>query len=167
MLGLIDQDSRVKKMTSCSFCKIDSKDRLKSCVCKKVSYCSKVCQAKDWKTHKPTCPPYIIREVPGKGMGVFATRKIKEGQVILQEYPLITYIVGMSLNEFQTNLYPFIDNDTKAKILKFSDPADNFKALDAQTVEMLVRGGRRLRTRRRASPTTFTSPRSTRRGTTR
>ena len=78
-------------MGSCNYCKIDTKEQLKSCVCKKVSYCSKECQAKDWKTHKPSCPPFIIRESPGKGRGLFATRKIKEGQVILEEYPLLTH----------------------------------------------------------------------------
>ena len=66
-------------MGLCAFCKIDSKEQLKSCVCKKVSYCSKDCQTKDWKSHKPACPPYVIRESPGKGRGLFATRKIKEG----------------------------------------------------------------------------------------
>ena len=36
----------------------------------------------DWKTQKPFCPPYVIRESPGKGRGHFATRRIKEGQVL-------------------------------------------------------------------------------------
>ena len=68
-------------MSFCGFCK-DSKEQLKSCVCKKVSYCGKECQTKDWKSHKPSCPLCIIRESPGKGRGLFATRKINEGQVI-------------------------------------------------------------------------------------
>ena len=67
----------------CNFCKIDPKEPLKSCVCGQASYCSKECQLNDWKTHKPSCPPFIIRESPGKGKGLFATRKIKEGQIIL------------------------------------------------------------------------------------
>ena len=75
-------------MGLCDFCKVESKEKLKTCVCKKASYCSRECQAQDWKNHKPSCPPFIIRESPGKGRGLFATRKIKEGQVILDEYPL-------------------------------------------------------------------------------
>ena len=66
-------------MASCHFCKIKPDEQLKSCVCGKASYCSKECQAKDWKTHKPSCPPFIVRESPGMGRGLFATRKIKEG----------------------------------------------------------------------------------------
>lgn len=77
-------------MASCGFCKSSGQLKLKSCVCQKMSYCSKECQTKDWKSHKPSCPPFILRGSPGKGMGLFATRKIKMGQVILEEYPLVT-----------------------------------------------------------------------------
>ena len=55
-------------------------------------------------------------------MGLFATRRIKEGQVILEEYPLTTRKGGMRLSEFRVNLNPFIDEETKAKILNLSDP---------------------------------------------
>ena len=125
-------------MGSCHFCKVDPKQQLKSCACKKVSYCSKDCQAKDWKNHKPSCPPYIIREVPGKGRGLFATRKIKEGQVILDEYPLITLPDGIKLVDFMVRHYPKLDQDTKDKILRLHDPAENFKDLDSKTVEKLI-----------------------------
>ena len=111
-------------MTSCNFCQANPKDQLKRCVCGKVFYCSKECQAKDWKTHKPSCPPFVIRESPGKGRGLFATRKIKEGQIILDEYPLFIFWQGMSFFEFGTSHYPNIDEETKEKILKLycSDP---------------------------------------------
>ena len=88
-------------MASCHYCKIIPTEQLKSCVCGNASYCSKECQTKDWKTHKPACPPFIIRKSPGKGRGLFATRRIKEGQVVLEEYPLITVNRGMSFLEFQ------------------------------------------------------------------
>ena len=129
-------------MASCGFCKA-SKDQLKSCVCKKVSYCSKECQAKDWKTHKPECPPFILKESPGKGKGLFATRKIKEGQIISDEYPLVTMATpaggGYNSIEFKINIYPFIDDETKAKILELHDPAENFRTLDTRTIEELIR----------------------------
>ena len=107
-------------MGSCSYCKISPTEPLKSCVCQKVSYCSKECQAKDWKSHKPSCPPFIIRESHGKGRGLFTTNRIKEGQVILEEYPLFTWNVGMSFNEFKTTHFPKIDANTKAKIFKLN-----------------------------------------------
>ena len=127
-------------MSSCHFCKVDPKKQLLSCVCKKVSYCSKECQTKDWKIHKPSCPPYIIRESSGKGRGLFATRKIKAGQVILEEYPLLVLSdAGISVREFRVYHYPHIDDETKAKILQLNDPAENLKILDAETVEKLLR----------------------------
>ena len=128
-------------MASCNYCKVSPQEPLKRCVCGKVSYCSKECQAKDWKIHKPSCPPYTIREVPGKGRGLFATRKIKEGQIILEEYPFISLRNGdiVSFNEFKMNHYPNIDESTKAKILEIRDPAENLKMMDPETVEKLVR----------------------------
>ena len=123
-------------MGSCDFCKKDSK---LSCVCGKVSYCSKECQKNDWKVHKPSCPPFVIRESPGKGRGLFATRRIKEGQVIIHEYPLLTLRAGVSFSEFKATHFPNIDENTKAKILQLHDPAEDFKALDTETFEELVR----------------------------
>ena len=123
-------------MGSCQVCRKDSK---LSCVCGKASYCGVECQKKDWKDHKPSCPPFVIRESPGKGRGLFATRKIKQGQLILEEYPLITSKNEACLDDFETNVYPNIDEDTKTKILELHDPADNLNRLDAQTAEKLVR----------------------------
>ena len=122
-------------MESCNFCKKDCKDQLKSCVCRKVSYCSKECQAKDWKVHKPSCPPFIIRESPGMGRGLFATRKIKEGQLILEEYPLLTLRKGTSVFEFQVIHYPYIDEETKEMILKLRDPEENLDIPDMMPLE--------------------------------
>ena len=125
-------------MGSCNFCKVVSEEQLKNCVCKKVSYCSKECQAKHWKAHKPSCPPYVVRESPGKGRGLFATRRIKEGQIILDEYPLLVLENGMSFVEFGAFYYPQLYQDTKSKILSLHDPAENFKSLDSKMVDELI-----------------------------
>ena len=119
-------------MGSCTFCNIESNKHkeLKSCVCGKVSYCCRKCQENDWKTHRPNCPPFTIRESPGKGRGLFATRRIKEGQIILEEYPLITVSGTLSFDKF-----PNIDDDIKAKILQLRDPAENLKTLDSETTK--------------------------------
>ena len=129
-------------MAACHYCKITPPEPLKSCVCGKALYCSKECQVKDWKVHKPSCPPFIIRESPGKGRGLFATRKIKEGLVIIEEFPLITVNRGMSFLEFQNSFYHFLDEETKAKILQIHDPAESVKTLDSKTVEESTRSSR-------------------------
>ena len=130
-------------MASCHFCKVDSKDQLKYCVCKKVTYCSKECQAKDWKDHKSSCPPYVIKESPGKGRGFFATRKIKEGQLILEEYPLLMVEFGLSFPAFQVK-YHDIDEETKEQILQLFDPAETFSTLDTRTARELFRKNPRM-----------------------
>ena len=131
---------RVKlQMNSCHLCKVVSEEPLRSCgSCKKVSYCSKECQEKDWKVHKSSCPPFIVKESPGKGRGLFATRKIKEGQVILEEDPLIIFRRGRSVAEFANHHYWKLNKDTKDQILRMHDPAKNFKGLDSKIVDELI-----------------------------
>ena len=130
-------------MGSCSFCKVDSAEKLLKCgSCGGESYCSKECQAKDWTNHKASCPPYTVREVPGKGRGLFATRRIVPGKIILEERPLLTLdALGlMSFDLFRSQIYPNIDEETKAKILQLYDPAENLETLgmDADAVDQLA-----------------------------
>ena len=121
--------------SSCGFCKVDSAE-LKSCACKKVSYCGEDCQKADWKNHKPSCPLYIIREAPGKRLGVFATRKIRNGEIIMEELPILLLRDGLSGNEFMTDHFPNISEETKSKIFKLRDPADNIIALNSEQYEL-------------------------------
>jgi hypothetical protein len=54
--------NRAEKFT-CSYCKKSSPVKLSLCArCKKVSYCSKECQRKAWKSHKIECVP--VDKVP-------------------------------------------------------------------------------------------------------
>lgn len=130
------------KMASCTFCKV-SKDKLKRCVCGLAFYCNRECQTNDWDNHRPSCPPFIIKESPGKGKGVFASRKLNEGQVIIDEYPLLTLSGAISVAKFEADHYPFIDEETKAKILTLHDEAENFKTLDQQGSRLAVIEGSR------------------------
>ena len=77
---------------SCSSCGKSLTDPIKSCVCGDVCYCDGICQKVDWKRHKPSCPPYAVKDIPGKGKGLVATRKLITDTVILAEEPLI--VVG-------------------------------------------------------------------------
>ena len=70
-------------------------------------------------------------------MGVFATRKLNPGKVIIDEYPLLT-LGPTSVGEFETNHYPFIDEETKAKILPLHDRAEDFKIFDSNTIEEMI-----------------------------
>jgi hypothetical protein len=37
----------------------ENKAKHRCSVCKRVRYCSRACQKKDWKTHKKVCSPYV------------------------------------------------------------------------------------------------------------
>ena len=119
---------------SCCFCKTQS-ERLKSCVCGKVSYCGEECQTSDWKTHKVSCPPYTIKDVPGKGRAVVATRKIKPGQIIMEELPLLTGHANVPtlllVRDIERQLAA-MDPEIRAKLLDQSDPLDEIPALDLE-----------------------------------
>ena len=87
--------------------------------------------------HEPSCPPFVTRETPDKGKGQFATRKIKEGEIIMDEHPFLTLKIGTDFGEFKTKYYPYIDDETKAKVFKLYNRIDNFKNLDPQTLEKM------------------------------
>ena len=96
-------------MPVCNFCKTSNESLLTCGCCGKVSYCNRECQARDWRSHKSSCPPYTIKEVPGKGRGMFATRKIKPGQIIIEKLPILTALTVHFRVEPKTG-----DNSTKA-----------------------------------------------------
>ena len=119
-------------MASCDFCHSKSTSGLASCVCGQVSYCNKHCQSQDWKSHKPSCPPFRVREVAGKGRGLFATRKIKAGEIILEELPFLTCRLGSHLSPLDMSASEI------AKVLCLHDPLENLKSLDSNKIEELI-----------------------------
>ncbi|KZP15840.1 SET domain-containing protein [Athelia psychrophila] len=67
-----------------------------------------------------TPKPYIIQPIPGKGMGVLATRSIKYGELILSESPLFTQSHTVAASTIQAALAPKSDAD-KRKYLELSN----------------------------------------------
>ena len=75
-------------MSVCSLCQRTDLSSL-NCTCGKVAYCGQECQRLDWDRHKTDCPLLVVRPVEGKGMGLFTTRKVKAGRMLLKEKPLL------------------------------------------------------------------------------
>ena len=88
----------------------------------------------------PACPPFRVREVPGMGRGLLATRKIKAGSIILEELPILVY--RATSHQFFPKIKTFLKTNTNpsdmAKILSLHDPLENLKSLDSSKVEELI-----------------------------
>ena len=88
---------------------------LKLCVCLTISYCNSDCQKSDWKRHKAACPPYVIRDMPGKGKGVVATRRLVTGSLIMAEEPLILVNAGNASRESKDVITKFLNLSEELK----------------------------------------------------
>ena len=56
--------------------------------CHSITYCGPECQREDWPRHIENCVPVMITEIPGKGVGLVASKDFKAGQLILAETPV-------------------------------------------------------------------------------
>ncbi|KAL5265128.1 hypothetical protein ACHWQZ_G006014 [Mnemiopsis leidyi] len=75
-------------MANCTVC---GKQTTKQCgKCSNAWYCRTECQRSDWKNHKKVCKyPFEIKESEGKGLGLFATRDLQIGDLVVCEDPII------------------------------------------------------------------------------
>ena len=67
---------------------------------------------------------------------MFATRKIKIGKKIMEELPILVLRDRMSKDEFETDHYPNISEESRTKIFKLHDPADNINSLNNKQYEL-------------------------------
>ena len=97
--------------------------------CKKVWYCSRNCQKEDWKGHKNYCGPFEVRECPGKGLGLFTTRDLAIGDLVVREDPIL-YIEGGTDQILQNPgvfkaAFEKLDKSDKERILALSGAHSN------------------------------------------
>lgn len=57
--------------------------------CRNISYCSPEHQKSDWKRHRNECSPILLRTNPELSRHFVAARKIEQGCIILEEFPLV------------------------------------------------------------------------------
>jgi hypothetical protein len=79
---MVDQEALL-----CSLCQVPGKFRCGGC--QKVGYCSKEHQKNHWKIHKGECCAWKVVENAELGRHLVAVRDIKQGEIILQEKPLL------------------------------------------------------------------------------
>ncbi|TFY72635.1 hypothetical protein EVG20_g385 [Dentipellis fragilis] len=53
-----EEEGGMEGTLQCAACRLKDKGKVRLCTgCRKVAYCSRECQVKDWKSHKSTCKP--------------------------------------------------------------------------------------------------------------
>lgn len=83
----------------CAACHKSKSNLLRCSRCGMVYYCDSQCQKKHWKKHKSKCQCYTVKAIDGKGFGMVASRKIKQGDVILTEEPVLTANMALSQDD--------------------------------------------------------------------
>jgi len=117
-------NSAVDKCNNCGKIREDGSS-IKLCICGKVSYCDVSCQKQNWKVHKKNCPHYMIQEIPGRGKGLIATRKIPPGTLIIDEPPIIV-VDRVSQEKMQNDIFEEFEQlspEDKRAVLEMHDPA--------------------------------------------
>lgn len=64
--------------------------------CSSVFYCGKEHQKQHWGSHRKECLPYKVVASPEAGKYLIASRRLREGQVLFQEFPLMMGPVSVS-----------------------------------------------------------------------
>ncbi|XP_035716177.1 SET domain-containing protein SmydA-8-like [Folsomia candida] len=98
---------------TCQVCRIQCNS---SCTnCRKVSYCSRAHQKKDWKSHKSDCFPWVISEHKLFGRYLTASRPITGGELILKENAIFSGPGGFGELKLCLICYGLIDDEYCAK----------------------------------------------------
>lgn len=110
-----------KSVCSLPSCPSLDTSALRSCPCRLASYCSKDCQAQDWPLHLALCPPFTISQVPGKGRGLVATRRLRTGATVLREKPIISLPTSQEDPLKLLKLFTALPSLHKNRVLEFYD----------------------------------------------
>jgi len=129
-------------MVMCGTCEVPLPPTGCFCPCGKVSYCTSDCQRKDWKAHKPSCPPYKVVRQEGRGRGLVATRKLGVGEVVLGEIPLM--VIDSQDSEVATEVFRVewgeVEEEQRRLVLQLFDPVRD--SLKQEQEEEVVRAQR-------------------------
>jgi hypothetical protein len=82
-----DFDQNSTEIYFCKICETPTKSYCKAC--SNAYYCCKDHQKKHWKIHKKECFPLkIVHDHKNVQRKLVATKNVRQGQVILEEYPI-------------------------------------------------------------------------------
>lgn len=89
---------------------------------------------------KPGRPAYAVEDLPGKGKGVIARRRIVKGEVFMVDYPALLVETGM-MSELTPGMrkgvvklaFENLPRETRAKVLDLAKSTGGDEVLDAFT----------------------------------
>ena len=116
------------ELVICSACQLseEKKDTFGRCTCG-AAFCSLKCHKTAWPSHKKVCPPVLPRPVEGKELGMVATRKAKEGDLLASEQPIFVLREVYRKDGKQRFLEAFtqLENAKRNELLSLYDPGVN------------------------------------------
>ena len=113
------------RMTVCTVCGNPTTNKCGKC--SNAWYCRTECQKSDWKTHKKVCNyPFEIKESEGKGLGLFATRDLQVGDLVVREDPILHFKSGgaalLKSSQLFKEAYEKLERSKKNKITALAGP---------------------------------------------
>ena len=117
---------------------------LLSCVCGEAAYCGRECQRRDWPRHKPSCPPYVLKDcgLKGKGRGLFATRNLPAYSVVSEEEPVLVAGSEDMKGDGLMAAFRQLPEATQEKVLNLYDPDPEVAAVSDE--EFILRKLQRI-----------------------
>lgn len=123
-------------MAGCSCC--GQEGGLLTCVCGRAVYCDVRCQRSAWQEHRLHCPTVAQVQVQGKGAALVATRRIRKGQAIVLEEPLLNF-PGKDIDLF-LETFAQLPQEKKLQYLSLYDPGPSSSSMDGvDDLEGMVR----------------------------
>ena len=112
----------------CSACELLEEKELAfgRCTCG-AAFCSPKCHQAAWPSHKKVCPPVLPRPVEGKELGMVATRKAREGDLLASEQPIFVLSEVYKKDGKQRFLEAFsqLESGKRNELLSLYDPGVN------------------------------------------
>lgn len=125
------------ELVSCSACQLleEKEHAFGRCTCG-AAFCTPKCHQRAWPNHKKVCPPVLPRPVEGKELGMVATRKAKEGDLLASEQPIFVLREVYKKDGKQRFLDAFnqLEITKRKELLSLYDPGVNPRVPSNETL---------------------------------
>ena len=115
---------------------VTGKRKLSKCArCHSITYCGLECQREDWPRHREFCIPVMVTEIPGKGLGLVASKNFKKGELIFKEIAAISVkaregagVITLDMALEVKNQVQNMSDEQKSKFYKLKPQKESFNS---------------------------------------